>query len=245
MKYFLFIFLGTATVYSVTFRWYPWKGVNYAFPSIKNQIKLKQENEILKVKLAQMTGAYEDLRFEIEKIQAKGDLTSSSMAARALASLPKNEMSFRPVRTSTGIKVVDYVQQETYQWSKKKLGEYFLKHWKLKQYLEASQFGLTLFYSADGAKELSEFQLFQLGVACVESNAYPEEGVQVLTNYVTHYPKTKFFVRAKLWMALAQYKLGKTIEFQTALEEFKDKYQNTQEWGILSNLQSKKDGVSL
>ena len=245
MKYFLFIFLGTTVVYSVTFRWYPWKGMNYAFPSIMTQIKLKQENEVLKTKLSKMTGSYEDLRFEMERIQSKGDSFSGNFSSRALASISKNQLYFRPTHTSSKKTVLDYVQQETYQWDKKKLHEYFLKHWKLKQYLEASQFGLTLFFSEDGAKEFTEFQLFQLGVACIEGKAYPEESIQVLTNYITHYPKTKFFVRAKLWMAIANYKLGNTIEFKTAIEEFKDKYQNTQEWGILSNLKAGQNGVSL
>ncbi|MDH4468994.1 MAG: hypothetical protein QE271_13125 [Bacteriovoracaceae bacterium] len=243
MRYFLFIFLGTASVYCVTFRWYPWKGWNYAFPSISAQIQLKQENEILKTKLAHMTGVYEDLRFEMEKMQSKGS-AGEEMSGRSLASIAPSSLKFSPKRKHNSTDIADFVQQDTYQWNSEKLLTYFHKHWNLKQYLEAAQFGLTLFFQPGGAKNFKEIDLFQLGVASIEGQVYLDEGLQVLTNYITHYPKSRYYIRAKLWMALAQYKLGHVSEFHTSLQEFKDKYRNTQEWDILSNLYQK-SGVSL
>ena len=102
-----------------------------------------------------MTGVYEDLRFEVEKMQSKGS-AAEEMSGRSVASISQLPLKFSPKRNHHSTEIADFVQQDTYQWTSEKLLAYFHKHWKMKQYLEASQFGLTLFFQPGGAKKLKE-----------------------------------------------------------------------------------------
>ena len=224
-KALLFIFGGSALIYYSFFG-----GFNILhLPTIGDVAdqyeikKIKNENTTLKLKIQKM-------EFTIARFEEANQLKSESLN-REIASEKKEFEIF-----STEKNIKDYVQQDIYNWSPAKLHALAEKEYSLKNYVASSQYGLTLLNLDPKFDLIDENFQFKLGISCIESNTYINEGVKVLTMLVKNYPESMLVVKAKLWRGLAYHRLNNKEEFAAMMEEFKQKYRNTKEWNILKNI---------
>lgn len=231
-KALLFVFGGTALIYYAVFgKQLPMK---LGFPSVQDVAsqyefrKVKEENIQLKVKLKKME--FTLARYEEEKSTIGKDDSENSIH-RAVAS-EKEQFIILP----QGAKIKDFVQQDIYHWSHGKLFSLSEKEFQLNNHIASAQYGLTLLNESETFELLDEHFYFRLGVSCIDSGVYVQDGVVVLNTLLKKFPESPLIVKAKLWRGLAFHKLNNKEEFLAMMEEFKTKYRNTKEWVVLKSI---------
>lgn len=222
-KAFIFVFGGTAVIYYAFFG----NSSQFKFPTVadvKTQYevtKIQNENLQLKLKLRKA-------EFTLARIQEASSVTK---VERHIASTP-NVFEIFP----QGKSIEDYVKQDIYHWSAIKLTALAEREYKLKNYTASAQYGMTLVNLDSNDDQLDENFYYRLGVSCIESKYYLQEGVNALSDLVKKFPESTLVVQAKLWRGLAFHRLNNQTEFLAMLEEFKTKYRNTNEWSVLKNI---------
>jgi tetratricopeptide (TPR) repeat protein len=222
-KAFIFVFGGTAVIYYACFgSHHKFKFPTYA--DVKNQYEIKKiekENIELKLKL-------QKAEFTLARVQ---EASSRKTIQRAVASAPQRFNLF-PENKS----MKDHVKQEIYQWSQSKLLALSEREYKLKNYEAAAQYAMTLVNIDPNDNQMDENFYYRLGVSCIESKSYLNEGIVALSDLVNKFPDSALVVQAKLWRGLAYHRLNNKTEFLAMMEEFKTKYRNTKEWTVLKNI---------
>lgn len=226
-KAIFFVFGGTALIYYASFGHY--HQFKWGLPSIQDVAsqyeikKIKEENVQLKVKLKKME--FTIARYE-EQNHSKNKDTHREIASE------KEVFKIVP----EGTKIKDHVQQDVYHWSAGKLFSLSEKEFQLKNHVASSQYGLTLLNENDSFELLDEHFYFRLGVSCIDSGLYLQEGVTVLNTLLKKFPESPLIVKAKLWRGLAFHRMNNKDEFLAMMEEFKTKYRNTKEWTVLKSI---------
>lgn len=128
----------------------------------------------------------------------------------------------------------DLVKFDVYKWKPGQILAVAEKEFSLKNFEKSAQFFHTFKNQFPEDKKLDDQFLFQSGVAAFESGKHYDWAVADFEKLVEAYPTSKFYRGSKLWMALANLKLGNNEKFFKAVEEFRMKYRNTPEWKILS-----------
>lgn len=223
IKAFIFVFGGTAVIYYFCF------GSNYklklpGIADVKSQYEIKKihnENIDLKIKL-------QKAEFSLARLQESSVVKSAN---REIASdVKKSYEIFPPDR-----QIQDYVKQDVYHWSEGKLLALSEKEYKLKNYLAAAQYGMTL-VNLNSEINVDEKFLYRLGISCIESKMYLNEGIYVLGDLIKKHPESPLVIQAKLWRGLAFHRLNNKEEFIAMMEEFKTKYRNSKEWNVLKSI---------
>jgi len=126
----------------------------------------------------------------------------------------------------------DLVQQGIYKWSPGQLLATAEQEFQKRNFEKSSQFFQT--FITEHKSQANDQLYFQAGIAAFESGEHHDWALQSLHEIVAHYPQSKYYRGAKLWMALTHLKLGDEGKFYATVEEFRKKYKNTPEWKILS-----------
>ncbi|WP_127714443.1 hypothetical protein [Halobacteriovorax sp. HLS] len=186
-------------------------------------LQISKENRMLKMKIS-------SLMTEITSLESKNQYLK--------VQLQEAKEGKRPARTIASVRPVsagnDLVQFDVYKWKPGQVLAVAEKEFSLKNFEKSAQFFNTFKTQFPGDKSLDDQFLFQAGVASFESGKHYDWAVQNFESLVEGYPTSKFYRGAKLWMALANLKLGHHEKFFSTVEEFRMKYRNTSEWKILS-----------
>ncbi|OUR96546.1 hypothetical protein A9Q84_09360 [Halobacteriovorax marinus] len=186
-------------------------------------LKLSKESRDQRMEISRLKTAIMSLESKNQylKVQLK-EIKEGKPKAREIASvraLPKGN---------------DLVKFDVYKWKPGQILAVAEKEFTLKNFEKSAQFFNTFKHQFPGDKNLDDQFLFQAGVASFESGKHYDWAVSNFEKLVEAYPTSKFYRGSKLWMALANLKLGHDDKFFSAVEEFRMKYRNTPEWKILS-----------
>lgn len=186
-------------------------------------LQLSKEKRMLTMKISSLKTKVSSLESKNQylKVQLE-ESKEGKRAARTIASV-------RPVESKN-----DLVNFNVYKWKPSQVLAVAEKEFSLKNFEKSAQFFYTFKVQFPSDKKLDDQFLFQAGVAAFESGKHYDWAVENFEGLVQAYPTSKFYRGAKLWMALANLKLGKDEKFFDAVEEFRMKYRNTSEWKILS-----------
>jgi TolA-binding protein len=186
-------------------------------------LHLSKENRILMMKISSLKTEITSLESKNQylKVQLK-EAKEGKRAKRTIASV-------RPMKGKN-----DLVNFDVYKWKPGQVLAVAEKEFTLKNFEKSAQFFNTFKVQFPNDKNLDDQFLFQAGVAAFESGKHYDWAVENFQGLVQAYPTSKFYRGAKLWMALANLKLGHNDKFFEAVEEFRMKYRNTSEWKILS-----------
>lgn len=186
-------------------------------------LKLSKENRMLKMRISTLKTDITSLESKNQYIQVQlKELKDGKRATRKIASV-------RPMPAGN-----DLVHFDVYKWKPGQVLAVAEKEFTLQNFEKSAQFFNTFKSQFPGDKNLDDQFLFQAGVASFESGKHFDWAVDNFESLVEAYPTSKFYRGAKLWMALANLKLGHNDKFFAAVEEFRMKYRNTSEWKILS-----------
>jgi TolA-binding protein len=185
----------------------------------KKSLQLAKENRLLKKKI-------NELQFENEKLQSKNSflalkLENKPSVKRTIASVVKRDSE-------------DLVNYETYKWSPDKLLAIGDKEFHFRHYDKSAQFFNELLNRFPKYAKVDDRVFFAAGIAAYESQKHYQWASKHLKSLIEKYPKSKYYRGAKLWLALSELKQGNKEYFVSTVEEFREKYRNTQEWKILS-----------
>ncbi|PIK16700.1 hypothetical protein [Halobacteriovorax sp. JY17] len=192
-----------------------------------------QEDTIL-----QLSKETRDLQYQISKL--KTEIAALETKNQYLTVQLKESMGESPAR-ARGIASVapledatDLVKFDVYKWKPDQVLAVAKKEFSAKNFEKSAQFFYTYKKQFPGDKKMDDQFLFQAGVASFESGKHYDWAITNFSKLVEAYPTSKFYRGSKLWMALANLKVGNEEEFFIAAEEFRKKYRNTPEWKILS-----------
>jgi tetratricopeptide (TPR) repeat protein len=184
----------------------------------KVSLAMSKENRALKKEIT-------ELKFEMEKLRTKNNFLSlkleDKMPKRAIASVPKPEHQ-------------DLVAYDVYKWGADKLLAIGDKEFHFRHYDKSAQFFNELIQRFPKHASVNDRVLFAAGIAAYESKKHYKWSSHHLKRLVESYPKSKYYRGAKLWLALSELKQGNKDYFVSTVEEFREKYRNTDEWKILS-----------
>ena len=193
-----------------------------------------QEDTIL-----QLSKDKRDLQYQISKL--KTDVAALETKNQYLAVQLKESMGEGPAR-ARGIASVaplndatDLVKFDVYKWKPAQVLAVAQKEFTSKNFEKSAQFFYTFKKQFPDSSRMDDQFLFQAGVAAFESGKHYDWAITNFSKLVEAYPTSKFYRGSKLWMALANLKMGNEDQFFNAAEEFRKKYRNTPEWKILSS----------
>ena len=225
MKSVLF-FLGCCLLYGVTLM------QGGTFDEFRQTAERVNQYEIKALKLVKQNQALKnsisELKYKIQTLEAKNSfleitLSKKKKASRKIASVsPKLQLKN------------DMVKDHIYKWSNKQLAKIGDNEFRNKNYEKSAQFFQTLLLKNPTNELVSDQLLFQAGVSAYESGVHYDWAISSLQKLVTEYPTSPYFRGAKLWIGLANLKMGNHKKFYSTVEEFRMKYRNTKEWKILS-----------
>lgn len=189
-----------------------------------------QEDMIL-----QLSKEKRDLKFEISKL--KTQIASLETKNQYLTVQLKESIEQKPARAIASVSPIenatDLVKFDVYKWKPEQVIAVARKEFTSKNFEKSAQFFHTYKNQFPNYKTDDQF-LFQAGVAAFESGNHYDWAIDNFEKLVKGYPTSKFYRGSKLWMALANLKIGNEDKFFSAAEEFRKKYRNTPEWKILS-----------
>lgn len=165
-----------------------------------------------------------ELQTEIARLKAEKEHLQMNMdqkKQRTIASIPKKNIN-------------DLVNFELYRWSAEKLlgvGEQALH---FKNFDKSAQYYNALLKHYPNDSTINDKVLFEAGIAAFESKKHYEWAKSHFNDLVTKYPKSKYKRGAKLWLGLSHFYLGDREQFIQTVDEFRQKYRNSQEWKVLS-----------
>ncbi|MBY0518626.1 MAG: hypothetical protein K2P81_17075 [Bacteriovoracaceae bacterium] len=183
----------------------------------KAALELASKNRLLEAKISTLEVKIGMLETEKSALVAQ---VQNAKPERSIASVPKSEES-------------DLVSYDVYKWTPEKLLAIGEKELYFKNYEKSAQFYHELITRFPKHKIVDDKALFGAGIASYEAKHH-DWAISHLTVLVEKYPKSNFYRGAKLWTALSQYNTGNHRKFASTVEEFRQKYRNTDEWKILS-----------
>ncbi|ATH08617.1 hypothetical protein BIY24_11875 [Halobacteriovorax marinus] len=190
-----------------------------------------QEDTIL-----QLSKEKRELKYEISKL--KTEIAALETKNQYLSVQLKESMGEKPARKIASVAPVydtgDMVKFDVYKWTPEQMLAVAKKEFSLKNFEKSAQFFDTYKHQFPTKKMDDQF-LFQAGVAAFESGNHYDWAITNFEKLVEAYPTSEFYRGSKLWMALANLKIGNEDKFFSAAEEFRKKYRNTPEWKILSS----------
>ena len=83
------------------------------------------------------------------------------------------------------------------------------------------------------SKLIDDGLLFRAAKSTYESGKNYKKALKIFERIISDYPKSKYFLQAKLWISLIYSKIGEKQKLKKGLIEFQEKYQNAPEWKIL------------
>lgn len=182
----------------------------------KKSLELARENRELRAKIS-------DLTYKMNELESKNKyfMAQAQGKSRSIASVPQMDAN-------------DLVNYEVYKWSPEKLLAIGEKELHFKNYEKSAQFYNELIDRFPKHEIVNDRVLFGAGVAAFETGKRYDWSEKHLSALVKNHPKSEFYRGAKLWLALSQYQQGDHQKFLATVEEFRQKYRNTEEWKILS-----------
>ncbi|WP_372653655.1 tetratricopeptide repeat protein [Halobacteriovorax sp.] len=193
----------------------------------------QQEDMIL-----QLSKEKRDLNYQITKL--KTEIAALETKNQFLTVQLKESSGQMPNRSRTVASVAptqdatDLVQYDVYKWKPDQVLAVAQKEFSLNNFEKSAQFFYTFKKQFPESKKMNDQFLFQAGVASFESGKHYNWAISSFQKLIDNYPTSKFYRGSKLWMALANLKMGNEDKFFSAAEEFRKKYRNTPEWKILS-----------
>jgi len=187
----------------------------------KKVVSLGAEMRSLRAKIS-------ELEFQVQTIDSEKrfltlKLEKMNRANRAVASIKPEET-----------KEEKLIKYSVYKWSPKQLLAIGDNEYKNKDYEKSATFLQVLLNKYSTDEVVTDRVLFQAGVSSFESGKHYDWAITHLSRLVTERPSSKYFRGAKLWLVLANLKAGNKEVFYDTVEEFRQKYRNTDEWEILS-----------
>lgn len=186
----------------------------------KVSLRLAKENRMLKQEIS-------DLQYKLDKAESKSDYLALKLhdkhpsPRRGIASVAKTDYK-------------DLVAFEVYKWTPDKLLAIGDKEFHFRNFEKSAQFFHVLLDKFPKHGSIDDRVLFVSGIAAYESGKHFKWASAHLKNLISKYPKSRYYRGAKLWLALAELKQGNKDHFVSTVEEFRNKYRNTEEWKILS-----------
>ncbi len=190
---------------------------NYEYKALELAKQLRQtrvENNNLKAEIATL---------KAQKQHLEMSMTSDGMG-RTVASV------YQPVKN-------DLVNFELYRWSEEKLLGVAQQAFHFKKWEKAAQYYQALSRHYPGTKLMNDEVLFEAGIAAYESKQHYDWSKDHFKNLISKYPskaKSKYFRGAKLFLALSNFYLGDQEKFIATVNEFHQKYRNSDEYALLS-----------
>ena len=175
---------------------------------------MKNSNQKLKEKVFSLTAENQHLRLDPE-------VKNKFRASRAIASVPKT-------------KVEDLVQFEIYEWKPEKLLGIGRQAFHFQKWEKAAQYLNAYLKHYPNHKAIDDKVLYEAGIASYESKRHYDAAQKNFDKLMTNFPKSDHLRGAKLWSALTHFKKGDHRQFMKAVDEFRMKYRNTNEWKVLS-----------
>lgn len=197
---------------------------NYEYKSLELAKALREErrrNALLTQEIAGLKAKHEHLLLAVRGEGGAKALSSQNLRSRAIASIEQKG-------------VEDLVDFELYRWSPEKLLGVGQQALHFKKYDKSAQFYNTLIEEYPNHPSVNDKVLFEAGLAAYESKKHFDWAAKHFAALIDKHPKSDFYRGAKLWMALAQFHQGDHENFVATVEEFRSKYRNTKEWGVLS-----------
>jgi outer membrane protein assembly factor BamD (BamD/ComL family) len=189
---------------------------NYEYKALelaKEMRQLKVENTNLKSKISALQAKKQHLEMSLAQ---KGGRTVASI--------------YQP-------KANDMVQFELYQWGPEKLLGVAQQALHFKKWEKAAQYYNALTIHYPNSKLVNDEVLFEAGIAAYESKQHYDWSKKHFKNLISQYPskrRSKYFRGAKLFLALSNFYLGDQDKFIATVNEFHQKYRNSQEYTLLS-----------
>ncbi|MBF0361583.1 MAG: hypothetical protein HQK49_11260 [Oligoflexia bacterium] len=129
----------------------------------------------------------------------------------------------------------DPIGFELYNWKPEQLVTMANTSFTERDYVRATQYFMVLIREFPTYHEINDQLYFMAGVSAYNSGRYYNLAQNYLTTLISRYPSSSLYRGAKLWLALANFKMGNSALFFKTVDEFRLKYRNTQEWKILSS----------
>jgi TolA-binding protein len=186
----------------------------------KNALNLAKENRLLKTRIS-------NLEYEIQVVKAENNFlkikeAKANKKSRGIASL------------SPALNVKnDLVKQKTFKWKPSQMLSIGLAEFKAGNYEKSAQFLANYEALNPNSQAIDDKFLYTLGVSAFNSGKHYDWAEKYLKTLIDKFPTSQYFRGAKLWRGLSFHKLGKDEEFFRVVDEFRLKYRNTNEWGIL------------
>ena len=178
----------------------------------KENRQLKVENNNLKAQIATLKAQKQHLEMNM------------GQGGRTVASV------YQPAKN-------DMVQFELYKWTDGKLLGVAQQAFHFKKWEKAAQYYHALSIHYPKSKLLTDEVLFEAGIAAYESKQHYDWSKKHFKTLISKYPskkKSKYFRGAKLFLALSNFYLGDQEKFIATVNEFHQKYRNSQEYALLS-----------
>lgn len=131
----------------------------------------------------------------------------------------------------------DMVKFELYKWSPEKLLGVAQQAFHFKKWEKAAQYYNALVQHYPNHKIINDTVLFEAGIAAYESKAHYDWSKKHFKSLIVKYPskrKSKYFRGAKLFLGLSNFYLGDKEKFIATVNEFHQKYRNSDEYTLLS-----------
>ncbi|EQC50331.1 tetratricopeptide repeat protein [Bacteriovorax sp. BSW11_IV] len=186
---------------------------------------LLKENEALKIEVAK-------LKTQVKSLESKNYYLDSQLETLKSSKTMPAERTIASVAPMNSAN--DLVKFDVYKWKADEMLAVAGKEFTAKNFEKSAQFYNTFAIQYPDSKLKDDKYLYQAAMASYESGKHYDWTLKHLDNLVANYPKSEFFLGAKLWMGLTYLKIGDEQKFFSTVEEFRLKYRNTPEWRILS-----------
>ena len=187
-------------------------------------LSLAKNNRELKAKISRLS-------FEVNSLKSKNDNLSFRLKGHGRSSYGSVNRSIASIPSANENDLVNF---RLYNWSPEQMLAMGEEAFKKREYKKAAQFFHQFSVNFPKNKRINDVFLFQAGVSSFEAGGRQDLALDFLRKIITHYPESEFYRGAKLWTAFIHLKNGNRPQFFKILEEFRKKYRNTQEWGLLS-----------
>lgn len=222
MKTFLFIFLGTFLSYIAYFSFVESNESSLLTHLWNQESSYFYENQHLKKQLAWKQSQLVDLQNQLREEKAKSLLVKVEKKARSIAST-ENE----------------FVKEELYSLEDSQLKQIAFKYYHKKEYFLASQYFDVLLKEYPESSVIDDQTYYFAGLAYYRSSQELEQSRECFKKVVEEFPNSEFRLQAKIWIGIAYLQIGKEDKFIEVVQEFKEKYRNTEEWKMLSQYYGK------
>lgn len=187
----------------------------------KAALQLARENRELKAQIS-------SLSYQLETVKSQKNYLE--MQQQKNSNLKREVASVAPVVPEN-----DLVNFNVYRWKASQLLAVGQKEFEMKNYEKSAQYYQTFLKHYGRPDALTDALLFQSGLAAYEAGAHFDWASNDFEKLIEVYPTSSYYKGAKLWWALSQLKQGNESKFFAAVEEFRKKYRNTQEWEIIKS----------